>query len=175
MDLRPHRPLTVAVSLLLAAAALAAMAAWAGCGRTVPLAPPAAAVRPVAATPRPASPPPLTSTPAVSRSAVALQAAAVVRRLTRLVAQGRVRAARLLLSRQRVWPRRELKAIHYIEYLSARVWGDPSAGSVTMAVRVRLVVGHDSPLTTGITTLFFTLGRDGASGDWLVTAVATSP
>jgi hypothetical protein len=98
-----------------------------------------------------------------------------VAQLTRLVDQRRFGAARRLLAGQHVWPHRELHAIRHIRFISARVWGDPRADRVTLAATVRLAVRPGSPLPGGLTTLFFTLGRDGTAGDWLVTAVTTSP
>lgn len=95
--------------------------------------------------------------------------------LTHLVDQRRLVAARRLLAGRRAWPRRELLAITRIRFISARVWGDPRADGVTLAATVRLAVRSGSPLPGGLTTLFFTLGRDGTAGDWLVTAVTTSP
>ena len=95
--------------------------------------------------------------------------------LTHLVDQRRLVAARRLLAGRRVWPRRELLAIRRIRFISARVWGDPRADGVTLAATVRLTVRPGSPLPGGLATLFFTLGRDGTAGDWLVTAVTTSP
>ena len=104
-----------------------------------------------------------------------LEAARTVAQLTRLVDQRRLVEARRLLAGRRVWPRRELAAIRHIDFISARVWGDSRADVVTLAATVRLAVRPGSPLPNGLTTLFFTLGRDRSAGDWLVTAVATSP
>ena len=116
-----------------------------------------------------------TTTPAESAGTRNLEAARTVEQLLQLVDRGRPGAARRLLSGTQVWPRRELAAIQHIDLISARVWGDSRAGAVTLAATVRLAVRRDSPLPSGRTTLFFTLGRDGSAGDWLVTAVATSP
>jgi hypothetical protein len=104
-----------------------------------------------------------------------LQAVRVVEQLTRLIDQRQLSLARRLLRSQDVWPRRELAAIRHITTLSARVWGDAGANSVVLAVTLRLAVRRGSPLNTGVDTLFFTLSRNGTPGDWLVTAVATSP
>ena len=176
MDLRSHRPLAAARWLVAGAAVLAVVGVWAACGRTAPgpLSPAdargggAGAVRPRprrrAARPPPSPP----AQPASRRRPRSLQ-------LTRLVDQRRLAAARRLLSGAGVWPRRELVAIRHIDFISARVWGDSRAGAVTLAATVRLAVRPGSPLSSGLTTLFFTLGRDRSAGDWLVTAVTTSP
>ena len=176
MDLRSHRPLVAAARWLVAGAAvLAVVGVWAACGRTAPgpLSPAdhAAAGRGPTA---PAPPPPSASAAEPAGSA-GLEAAATVLQLTRLVDQRRLAAARRLLSGAGVWPRRELVAIRHIDFISARVWGDSRAGAVTLAATVRLAVRPGSPLSSGLTTLFFTLGRDRSAGDWLVTAVTTSP
>ena len=177
MDLRSHRPLVAAARWLVAGAAvLAVVGVWAACGRTAigPLTP----ADHTAARPGPAAPaaPPRAAAERRDRPArPASQAACTVAQLTRLVDQRRLAAARRLLAGGRVWPRRELVAIRHIDFISARVWGDSRADAVTLAATVRLAVRPGSPLPSGLTTLFFTLGRDRSAGDWLVTAVATSP
>jgi hypothetical protein len=49
------------------------------------------------------------------------------------------------------------------------------ADDVVFLTRVRVTVRGPSPLHDGVNTLFFTLGRDGTTGGWLITAVTTSP
>jgi hypothetical protein len=176
MILRSDRSLATAVRALVAGTALLmVVGVWAACGRTAPgpLTPPgqAAGLGPSAPAPR------TTSVAAASRAGATagLETACTVAQLTRLVDQRRLGAARRLLAGRRVWPRRELMAISHIQFISARVWGDPRADGVTLATTVRLAVRPGSPLPSGLTTLFFTLGRDGTAGDWLVTAVTTSP
>jgi hypothetical protein len=104
-----------------------------------------------------------------------LEAACTVARFSRLVSQRRLAAARLLLVDRRVWPGGRLVAIRRIDFISARVWGDSRADVVTLAATVRLAVRRGCPLPGGLTTLYFTLGRDRSAGDWLVKAVRTSP
>jgi len=150
---------------------IAVAGAWASCGRAAPapLSPaghPAIAGRPTAAPPR------ATPTPA---ACAGLEAACTVARLLRLLDQRRLVAARRLLAGDRAWPRRELTGVRHIDLISARVWGDARAGVVTLATTVRLTARAGGAIHSGRTTLFFTLGRDRSAGDWLVTAVATSP
>jgi hypothetical protein len=176
MILRSNRSLAAAVRAFVAGAALlAVIGAWAACGRAAPT-PLAAAGR--ATGPGSSAPAPRITSAAATRQACAtagLETACIVAQLTHLVDQRRLVAARRLLAGRRVWPRHELLAIRHIRFISARVWGDPRADSVTLAATVCLAVRPGSPLPGGLTTLFFTLGRDGTAGDWLVTAVTTSP
>ncbi len=104
-----------------------------------------------------------------------LEAACTVARFSRFVNQRRLAAARRLLAGRHVWPRRGRHAIRRIDFISARVWGDSRADVVTLAATVRLAVRRGCPLPDGLTTLYFTLGRDGSAGDWLIKAVRTSP
>ena len=176
MDLRSQRLLVTAPRWLVAGATvLAVVGVWAACGRTA--IGPSAPADHTAAAPGPAAPapPPRVVAGAVPAGTTGLQAACAVAQLTRLVDQRRLAEARRLLAGGRVWPRRELVAIRHIDFISARVWGDSRANAVTLAATVRLAVRRGSPLPSGLTTLFFTLGRDRSAGDWLVTAVATSP
>ena len=171
---RPYRPLLARLRWLLAGACVVAVAgAWASCGPSAP-APLSPADRPAVAGRPTAAPPRATPTPAPTAGA-GLEAACTVARLVRFVDQRRLAAARRLLAGERAWPRRELIGIRHIDLLSARVRGDARAGVVTLAATVRLTARAGGPLRSGRTTLFFTLGRDRSAGDWLVTAVATSP
>jgi len=175
MDLRPHRPSAAAVRRLAAAAAVVVVVgSWVACGRAPKGSwPPAGAGSgPTARSPLP---PPLSPTPTPSVAQARLEAARTVEQLVRLIDRHRYVAAARLLRGPWVWPHRELAAIKQARYLSARVWGAPNADRVVLAVQLRLAVTRRSPLSNGRQTLFFTLGRDGTSDDWLVAAVATGP
>ena len=191
MDLHSPRLLATAARWLIAGAAvLAVVGVWATCGRTA-LGPSAPADRAAAARRGPAasaSPPhgasahgaalpgaESTSAARAARGTTGLEAACTVAQLSRLISERRLAAARLLLADTRVWPRRRLLTIRHIDFISARVWGDSRANAVTLVATVRLAVRRGSPLPSGLTTLYFTLGRDRSAGDWLVNAVATSP
>ena len=173
---RPHSPLLAHARWLLAGAVVvAAGGAWASCGRTAP-APLTPVGRPVVAGRPSAAPPHATATPTPA-GPTDLEAACTVARLLRFIDERRLTAARGLLAADRVWPRRELTDLRHICLVSARVWGDSraGAGAVTLAAKVRLTARRGLAVRRERTTLFFTLGRDRSAGDWLVTAVATSP
>jgi len=177
MDLRPHLPSATTVRRSAAVVAVAILASvWVACGRAPRGSWPAAGAGsgpPVARSPLP---PPLSPSPSATSAAQArLQAARAVEQLVGLLDRHRYSAVTRLLRGPWVWPRRELVAIRQAHYLSARVWGDPSADRVVLAVQLRLAVTHRSPLSDGRQTLFFTMGRDGTSNDWLVAAVASGP
>jgi hypothetical protein len=104
-----------------------------------------------------------------------LAAVRVVRTFSDLLDRGRWGQAQRLLSARRVWPRRDMITVRSAHFRSAEVWGDPSADALTLAVRIKVRVGPGSPLSDGVTTLFFHLRRTGTDGDWLVTAIGTSP
>ncbi len=181
MTSRSHRT-RIARRLAPAAAALAVVAVWAACGRTAPVAPPptggvmVAGSRSPAAIPpaRPAASPAPTAL-AASSAGARLLAACTIARLVRFVDRHRYTDARRLLAWPRCWPRRELLCIRHIDLISARVRGGPGSDTVTLVATVRLVTRRGAPLPSGRTTLFFTLGRVRSAGDWLITAVATSP
>ena len=167
-----HRPLPAHLRWLLAATGAVALAgAWASCGRAAP-APLSPADRPVIAGRPTAAPPRATPTPAAGAG---LEAACTVARLLRLLDQRRLVVASTLLASDRAWPRRELTGVRHIDLISARVRGDARADVVTLAATVRLTARPGGAIHSGRTTLLFTLGRDRSAGDWLVTAVATSP
>jgi len=169
---RSHRPLPARLRWLLAGAVLVAVAgAWASCGRAAP-APLSPADHPVVAGRPTAAPPRATPAPAADAD---IEAVCTVARLVRLLDQRRLAAARRLLAGDRAWPRRELSGVRHIDLISARVRGDARAGVVTLAATVRLTARAGGSVHSGRTTLLFTLGRDRSAGDWLVTAVATSP
>ena len=199
MTSRSHR-IRIGRRLAVAAAALAVVAVWAACGRTAPVAPApaggvtAAGSRPPAATPPAqgaASQAPMalgaspTATPlGVSPAATALGAssagdrllaACTVARLVRLIDRHRFADARRLLAPPFCWSRRELDCIRHIDLISARVGPQPGPDTVALVATVRLITRRGAPLPGGRTTLFFTLGRVRSAGDWLITAIATSP
>lgn len=105
-----------------------------------------------------------------------LDAARTVALYCRLLGQGQFARAAALCSRGDLWTRRELQALSTFRFRSARVYAAPDARTVILLTRVRVHAGRGCPLPDGLATLFFTLGRVGtAAGDWLITAVATSP
>jgi hypothetical protein len=138
-----------------------------------PLASPAASVPPVA---------PGTYVPSVSPAAPAsgvtsraLTAAATARRLCSLITRHRYGAAQRLLTAPHVWPRSELRAIRSLRFRTARVWGTPAADAVKLLVTVRAAVTWRSPLSNGRNDIYLSFARRGTTGDWLVSAVHTSP
>jgi len=134
---------------------------------------------PVATSPTEAASSPAT-TPGATLSPVAgdaeiLAAVRSLKRFCDLVDDGDLRAAGRLLAGAWVWPRRELLVIARLSFMSARVQTARSADDVVLLTRVRARLRGPSPLHDGVNTLFFTLGRDGTTGGWLVTAVTSSP
>jgi hypothetical protein len=135
----------------------------------------------------PASPaPPATTAATAPPSAVpgdapatadadALEAVRTLKRFCDLVASHRLHAAAGLLAGSWVWPRRELLPIASLRLVSARVQDARQAGAVVLLARLRARLRGPSPLHDGVNTLFVTLGRDGTTGGWLITAVTTSP
>ena len=125
----------------------------------------------------PASSPPATG-PAVSLAPPAgdgrLEAACVIRLFCRFVDSGRLARASSLLA-PHTWPRRELRAFAAFRFISARVYAAPDARTLVMLTRIRVRTRAPSPLPDGIATLFFTLGRVGTTGGWLITAAHSSP
>jgi len=105
----------------------------------------------------------------------ALEAVRTVKHLCDLVSAHRLRAAEKLLAGAWVWPRRELRQITRLRLVSARVQEARQTGDVVLLADLRATVRGPSPLHKGVNTLFFTLGRDGTTGGWLITAVTTSP
>jgi hypothetical protein len=152
-----------------------------GAGDAVaPAPPPIAGASPDASAPAevPASPGAAPSASAAAAPASGndtLEAVRTLKRFCDLVDDGRRRAAGRLLAGPWVWPRRELVPIARLRLLSARPQEARSAGHVVLLARVRALLRGPSPLHDGVNTLFFTLGRDGTTGGWLVTAVTTSP
>lgn len=139
-------------------------------------------IAPPAVLPATSSPAPPTATRPVGDATTAppadgdtLEAVQTLKRLCDRIDEGDLRAARRLLAGPWVWPQRELRVIARLGLLSARVQGGRSAGDVVLMARLRAGLRGPSPLHDGVNTLFFTLGRDGTTGGWLVTAVASSP
>ena len=94
-----------------------------------------------------------------------------MKRFCDLVDDGDERAAGRLLAGPWVWPRRELARIARLRFMSAHVRQARVQGEVVLLTRVKARLRGPSPLHDGANALFFTLGRDGATGGWLVTAV----
>ena len=115
------------------------------------------------------------ATPAATSGSATLEAVQTVKRFCDLVDDGDKRAAGRLLAGPWVWPRRELARIARLRFMSARVRQARVQGEVVLLTRVRARLRGPSPLHDGVNALFFTLGRDGTTGGWLVTAVTTSP
>jgi len=145
-----------------------------GCGHeTAPRTSPAPSDIHLATSPPAEHPyPPAAGVTRVSR----LAAIATVRRYCRLIDSGRLGRAAALYSHRGAWRRRELAALHRFRLRTIRVWGAPSARTITLIARVHVGAGRGSSLSDGPNTLFFTLGRVGAMpGTWLITAMTTSP
>jgi hypothetical protein len=104
-----------------------------------------------------------------------LEAARAVKRFCDLVDAGSLGAAGRLLAGPWVWPREELARIARFRFISAQVQPGSVADGLVLMVRARARLRGPSPLHDGVNTLFFTLGRDGTTGGWLVTAVTSSP
>jgi hypothetical protein len=105
----------------------------------------------------------------------ALEAVRTLKRFCDLVAAHRLHTAAGLLAGPWVWPRRELLPIARLRLVSAKVQDARQAGAVVLLARLRAKLRGPSPLHDGVNTLFFTLGRDGTTGGWLITAVTSSP
>jgi hypothetical protein len=131
---------------------------------------------------RPAGRPPASSPPATRPAASPappaddgrLQAALVLRLFCRFVDSGRLARAGSLLA-PHAWPRRELRAFAVFRFISARVYAAPDSRTLVMLTRIRVHTRAPSPLPDGVATLFFTLGRVGTTGSWLITAAHSSP
>ena len=113
--------------------------------------------------------------PAATADGDALAAVRALKHFCDLIGDGDRREAGRLLAGPWVWPRKEFAPIARLRFLSASVQGEDLAGDVVLRARVRARLRGPSPLRDGINTLFFTLGRDGTTGGWLITAVTTSP
>jgi hypothetical protein len=115
------------------------------------------------------------ATSGATSTADALDAVRALKRFCDLVDEGRLQAAAELLAGPWVWPRRELLPIARLSLASARVQKGRLGGEVVLLARLRARLRGASPLHDGVNTLFFTLGRDGTTGGWLITAVTSSP
>jgi hypothetical protein len=114
--------------------------------------------------------------PGLSDDARRLDAVRTVKLFCDLVDSGRLWPAAALFATPRVWPRRELRAVRRLEFLSASVDFAPDPHTLVVVARVRASGRAASPVPDGDATLFFTLGRVGtATGGWLITAVTASP
>jgi hypothetical protein len=164
-------PRTAAV-VVLAALTVAGLGAQACKGRAEPGGQARPAGPALSATPRPAQ---ATTAPPASPGAARLEAAGTLRLFCRLIDSGRRGQAQELLA-PGAWSRRELRAIDGLSFISARVYGTPGARSLVMRTRLHVHLRAPSPLSNGVVTLFFTLGRVGTtSGSWQITAVNSSP
>jgi hypothetical protein len=107
--------------------------------------------------------------------ALVVQAAATLTRFCRLVDQRRYRHASSMLATARVWPLHRLRAMRRFSFIVARLV--PHARSTSITFRTRLIVAcaPRTPRAARRDCLYFTLGRDGTTGDWLITAVGTHP
>lgn len=108
-------------------------------------------------------------------AADALEAVRALKRFCDLVDEGRLQDATELLAGPWVWPRRELLPIARLSLASARVQKGRLSDEVVLLARLRARLRGPSPLHDGVNTRFFTLGRDGTTGGWLITAVTSSP
>lgn len=116
-----------------------------------------------------------TSSAGVVSSADALEAVRALKHFCDLVGAHRLHAAAKLLAGPWVWPRRELLPISRLRLVSAKVQDGRQGDTVVLRARLRAHLRGPSPLHDGINTLFFTLGRDGTTGGWLIAAVTSSP
>lgn len=108
-------------------------------------------------------------------SALVVQAAATITRFCRLVDQGRYRRASSLLAAARVWPLRRLRRLCRFRFVVARLAAHPRNASLTFRTRLLVACTPRTPRAARRDCLYFTLGRDGTTGDWLITAVGTHP
>jgi len=115
------------------------------------------------------------ATPAAASGSETLEAVQTLKRFCDLVDDGDRREAGRLLTGPWVWPRRQLMPIARLRFISARVQQARVPAEIVLLTRVSARLRHPSPLHDGVNALFFTLGRDGTTGGWLITAVTTSP
>jgi hypothetical protein len=113
--------------------------------------------------------------PAATSGSETLEAVQTLKRFCDLVDDGDKREAGRLLAGPWVWPRRGLARIARLRFMSARVRQARVSAEIVLLTRVSARLRHPSPLHDGVNQLFFTLGRDGTTGGWLITAVTTSP
>lgn len=129
------------------------------------------------ASPAGATPPGASTSPhgASPTDADALEAVRTLKHFCDLVTAHRPHEAAKALAGPWVWPRRELVQISRLRLVSAKVQDGRQADAVVLLARLRARLRGPSPLHDGVNTLFFTLGRDGTTGGWLITAVTSSP
>jgi hypothetical protein len=184
-DMRSRRFIALLVVAVVALVAIVA-ASQSGCGGGTDMASPSQPpVNGVPATPQASGDPAASSgapaapaaepTTGVAGSGDALAAVQTLKRFCDLVDDGRLHAASKLLAGPWVWPRRELLPIARLRLASARVQQERLSGDVVLLARIRARLRGPSTLHDGVNTLFFTLGRDGTTGGWLITAVTSSP
>ena len=120
--------------------------------------------------------PPAAVLPSASADGQRLDAVRTVKLFCDLVSSRRLWRAAELFATPRVWPRRELRAVRRLDFRSARIDFAPDPHTLVVVALVQASGGSGSPVPDGDTTLFFTLGRVGATaGGWLITAVTASP
>jgi hypothetical protein len=108
-------------------------------------------------------------------SAMVVQAAATLTRFCRLVDQRRFRRASSLLATSRVWPLRRLRTLRRFRFIVARLAPRPRSASLTFRTCLIVARAPRTPRAARRDCLYFTLGRDGTTGDWLITAIGTHP
>ena len=114
--------------------------------------------------------------PGASVDAQRLDAVRTVKLFCDLVGSGRLWRAAELFATPRVWPRGELRAVRRLDFRSARIDFAPDPYTLVVVAQVHASGESGSAVPDGDTTLFFTLGRVGATaGGWLITAVTASP
>ncbi len=175
----PSRRVIVLAGLAATALAAMAVAGYLGGGGEETEPAPQASPKPAHTLPSPTataalSEPEATGSPAPA-GGEALEAVRALKRFCDLVDDGRLRAAGRLLAGPWVWPQRELGVLAHFRLVSARVQREQLGAGVVLLARLRARLRGPSPLHDGVNTLFITLGRDGTTGGWLITAVTSSP
>jgi hypothetical protein len=102
-------------------------------------------------------------------------AGAVLRRFCDLVDRGRWPRARHFLAGPWVWPSADLRTVARLVFQSAEVHRRHLADDLVFFTRCRVRRRSTGTLHRVVTTLVFTLGRGGADGGWLITAVSPCP
>ena len=104
-----------------------------------------------------------------------LAAVCVIRELCRLLAADRPREAASLLAAAAAWPSSRRGGLRRLELVSARVCATRDVAFVLFRTEVRAYSSRPGWLHDGVNRVFFTLGRVGTTGAWLVTAVSKRP
>jgi hypothetical protein len=186
-----HEDMLRGRTTLVVALALAALAAFVllqgGCSRQSGAPPASGGDGPYLA--RSTTPPVVTADPSAAPSHSTIVASAVAsagaRRLEAvrtidlfctLVDSHRLHRAIDLLKTPRVFSRRKLRALEAFSFRSARVLHARRGRALKVLTRVWVRSRRECPLSDGINTLTFTLGRAGnTAGSWLISAVTPSP